>query len=266
MITVWDAADGAVRQAEQWDTQLLSFGRMAVRCGSGSDGSSGPRSAWQVAAPLANSTDVGVFDGTGVLCATVAPGAGAGAAPGLAMACAWVPGAERLLLVAHEDGGVRCYDTAAPARALLEVPCTETRGTAEPCTALAAMPRADAPRVCRCVVGTAGARTRVLDVDAAAGVCTRVAACALPRPGVGDVAVRRADGRLFATAGWDRRVRLYALGCGRSSSGSGSGSRVRPLATLRFHTASATSVDFAPRESVLASAARDTCIALWKMY
>ena len=265
MITVWDAGDGAVRQAEQWDTQSLSFGRMAVRCDSSSDGST-PRSAWQVAAPLENSTDIGVFDGTGALCTTVTPAAGAAAGPpGMAMACAWVPGAERLVLVAHEDGTVRGYDTAVPGRALLATP--RPAPPAPACTALAVMPRAGAPGVCRCVVGTAGACTSVLDVDAAAGVCTRVAALALPRPGVGDAAVRRADGRVFATAGWDRRVRLYALGCGSSgTSGSGGGGRVRPLATLRYHTASATSVDFAPAESVLASAARDTCIALWKMY
>lgn len=252
---VWDISDGggAVREAERWDTQSPGFGRMAVRCDAGRS-----RRAWQVATPLENSTDVGVFDGTGTLCTTVAPAPGA-PAPGMAMACAWLPGAERLLLVAHEDGSVRGYDTAAPGRALLATPPTTPPGSCA-CTALAVRLRATDPRVCRCVVGTSGARTRVLDIDAAAGVCTAVAACALPRPGVGDVAVRRSDGRVFATAGWDRRVRLYALGCGAAEG------RVRPLATLRYHTASATSVDFAPAESVLASAARDTCIALWKMY
>lgn len=73
--------------------------------------------------------------------------------------------------------------------------------------------------------------------------------------GVNDLRIRSCDCRVFATAGWDHRVRVWAW------------RRPRPLAVLRFHVASVTSVDFNPaNRSVLASASQDTRIAIWRIY
>ena len=258
-VRIWSLAEGAARVSEQWNTRAISLGHMAACC-------NGER--MRIATPLENGSDVGVFDGTGKLCMTISPAlTGAGAfgqkSGGMAMACSWLDNTEKLL-VAYEDGTVRCYDTSGSST----MPLFSRRTKAEPtesdtCTSLAIMPHlpsADgAPSGWRCVLGTAGPSVSVFDIDPGSSAITEIAECKLPRNGVNDVAVRRYDGKIFASAGWDHRVRIFALGCGTHS-------RVRPLAVLRFHSESVTSVDFAPKDSILASGSRDTSIALWKLY
>lgn len=71
-------------------------------------------------------------------------------------------------------------------------------------------------------------------------------------PGVGDVAVR-GDGRIFASGGWDHRVRIFSL------------RKFSPLVVLMYHTGSVHCVSFAP-DNALATGSKDGYIALWDVY
>ena len=74
----------------------------------------------------------------------------------------------------------------------------------------------------------------------------------LPGAGVSDVAFRK-DSAIFASAGWDHRVRVF------SRTG-------KPLAILKFHSATVSCVDFSPNTKLLASGSQDKRIALWSLY
>ncbi len=83
---------------------------------------------------------------------------------------------------------------------------------------------------------------------------------ALARPGVADAKIRP-DEKLFATAGWDRRVRAFGLGGTRPGGA---------LAVLKCHAESVQTLAFAPTTGgkggvpLLASGGKDTRIALWE--
>ncbi|EGG17492.1 guanine nucleotide-binding protein subunit beta-like protein 1 [Cavenderia fasciculata] len=70
--------------------------------------------------------------------------------------------------------------------------------------------------------------------------------------GIADVKIR-GDGRIFATAGWDKRVRIFSF------------RKHCPLAILRNHTESIYTIDFSS-DNVLASAGKDGRIALCDKY
>jgi WD40 repeat protein len=69
--------------------------------------------------------------------------------------------------------------------------------------------------------------------------------------GIASVRVRP-DGKVVASGGWDRRVRLWQS------------KRMKPLAVLRHHTATVNAVDFSPCSAWLASGSADGTVALWK--
>ncbi|ETV84249.1 hypothetical protein H257_03508 [Aphanomyces astaci] len=73
------------------------------------------------------------------------------------------------------------------------------------------------------------------------------------QPGISAIANRSVDDRIFATAGWDHRVRIFHK-------------RGKPLATLKYHTESVYSVGFSHDGDWLASASKDHKIALWSVY
>ena len=92
---------------------------------------------------------------------------------------------------------------------------------------------------------------------------------ALSRPGVADVKIRP-DEKLFASGGWDHRVRAFQL-----RSASGSTKRVgSPLAVLKCHAESVQCLAFPPLTEdggvvgrmPLASGGKDARIALWDLY
>lgn len=62
----------------------------------------------------------------------------------------------------------------------------------------------------------------------------------------------RPDGRVVASGGWDRRVRLWQC------------RRMKPLAVLRHHTGTVNAVDFSPCSTWLASGSADGTVALWR--
>eukprot|EP01133_Synstelium_polycarpum_P013298 gene13298-15630_t len=70
--------------------------------------------------------------------------------------------------------------------------------------------------------------------------------------GISDIKIR-GDQKIFATAGWDRRVRVFNF------------RKHTPLAILKYHTDSIYSVAFSSH-NVLASASKDMRIALWNIY
>jgi WD40 repeat protein len=74
----------------------------------------------------------------------------------------------------------------------------------------------------------------------------------MPNPGIDHVEIRR-DGRIWATGGWDGRVRLFDA------------KKRTPLAVLQHHRGGVHSVEFA-EDGLLASAGEDRGIALWSLY
>lgn len=78
----------------------------------------------------------------------------------------------------------------------------------------------------------------------------------LRNAGVGSVAIRHRDQRIFATGGWDKRVRIWDY------------RRPRPLAILKAHTGAVNCLAFSPTEgdNLLVSGSADTRIACWSIY
>ena len=77
-----------------------------------------------------------------------------------------------------------------------------------------------------------------------------------PVRGLSDVRIR-SDHKLFATAGWDHRVRLFTLHTAKPT----------PLAVLDFHTAAVHALAFSPhRLDLLATASADCRVAIWSLY
>jgi len=67
--------------------------------------------------------------------------------------------------------------------------------------------------------------------------------------------ILRGDKRILVTAGWDGKVRLF------------NAKKLEPLAILRHHSSSVYDVAYGPAPQwLLASASKDTTIALWSLY
>ncbi|CAM6087491.1 unnamed protein product [Calypogeia fissa] len=75
----------------------------------------------------------------------------------------------------------------------------------------------------------------------------------LPKSGIADIAIRP-DDKICATAGWDKRIRIYDY------------NRKRPLAILKYHAAGVTGVVFSEDQNLLASSSNDATVALWSIY
>ncbi len=75
----------------------------------------------------------------------------------------------------------------------------------------------------------------------------------LKKPGVAAVVLRH-DGKIFAVAGWDGRVRLYRC------------DTRKPLAVLQYHRSGVQDVRFDQRSKRLASGSKDGSIAMWSVY
>jgi WD40 repeat protein len=81
----------------------------------------------------------------------------------------------------------------------------------------------------------------------------------LKHAGINSISIRD-DGKLFATAGWDNRVRLFSW------------PKCSPLAILGYHRAAVNVVSWSNAVyevdggKLLAAGSKDTCISLWSVY
>lgn len=121
----------------------------------------------------------------------------------------------------------------------------------------------------RWIVGSVGTQIKVYDSiwnQTKLESLKSVAEYAVAGPGIADVAIRKCDERVFATAGWDHRVRIYDL------------KRNKPLTVLKYHSEAVHAVDFnfaaeakaqissdLSQVGLLASASKDGKVALWNI-
>lgn len=98
----------------------------------------------------------------------------------------------------------------------------------------------------RCVIGSA--QSDVIEVTPTG----KSVFYTMPDKGVDDIEIR-CDERIWATAGWDGRVRLFDA------------KKRKPLAVLKHHVRGVHTVTFA-QDGLLASGGEDRGIALWSLY
>lgn len=278
-VRVWESGLERGAPSLELRTGCFNFCRFDVLAARGE-----PARKWLVALPAFDGEDVVVWDlGSGTRAFELRRQSRGGAdAPRVGM-CTSVAfdgagGPAPRLLAGLEDGSVALWDVRMPDGAY-----ESTKPHDEPVLCLAARPSAGLAlsgaadrRLCALSV-----RARAAGADAAAapatdargtgagtgragGAGTAISVAhafelpvtndAFDTGGINDLAVR-ADGRLFASAGWDRRVRLFELG-----------KKWRPLAVLRHHTGAVNAVDFSPCGTWLASASEDKTVALWSVY
>lgn len=101
--------------------------------------------------------------------------------------------------------------------------------------------------------GSADDKLAVFGLDWDQMEVQELAAIPLKKPGVAALALRR-DGKIFAAAGWDGRVRLYRC------------DTRKPLAVLQYHRSGVQDICFDERSKRLASASKDGSIAVWSVY
>ena len=103
------------------------------------------------------------------------------------------------------------------------------------------------------VSGSADAILSVFTIDCATMVMSVRAGLQLKNPGIGAIAIRH-DGRIVATAGWDKQVRVYDY------------RKRKQLAVLQYHRGGVMDVCFQQRTQQFASASKDGSIAVWNIY
>ena len=75
----------------------------------------------------------------------------------------------------------------------------------------------------------------------------------LVNPGVNCIKIRPSDSKIFATGGWDSRVRVYGA------------KKQKFLACLDFHKEAINSIDFCS-DNVMAVGSNDGIISFWNLY
>ena len=75
----------------------------------------------------------------------------------------------------------------------------------------------------------------------------------LINPGVNCIKIRQSDSKIFATGGWDYRIRLYGT------------KKQNSLAVLCFHKSAVNTIDFS-RENLMAVGSNDGVVSFWDLY
>eukprot|EP00873_Tetraselmis_striata_P037520 jgi/Tetstr1/457784/TSEL_044329.t1 len=168
----------------------------------------------------------------------------------MALALFAAPGGSLLLLVGYEDGTVALWDCGDPGQPLAVLP----RLHAEPVMSVAVDALGEG--AVTCAADKLVARLSMhAEAPGSGKLQLQVARSAeLPTPGAASVAIRP-DRRIFAIGAWSGDTWVYSY------------KKCAPLARLAYHSAGVTHVAFSNQgDGVLASASRDSTIALWRLY